>query len=49
MMTLKQDNERLQRLVSSKSLGGSASSVGHGQDRRLSVPELAFAVNPGGE
>lgn len=44
MLNLKQDNERLQRLVTSKSLTSSQSSLPSDPDRRFSMTEVASSV-----
>lgn len=44
MLNLKQNNERLQRLVTSKSLTSSQSSLPSDPDRRFSMTEMASSV-----
>lgn len=44
MLNLKQNNERLQRLVTSKSLTSSQSSLPSDPDRRFSMTEVASSV-----
>lgn len=44
MLNLKQNNERLQRLVTSKSLTSSQSSLPSDQERRFSMTEVATSV-----
>lgn len=44
MLNLKQNNERLQRLVTSKSLTSSQSSLPSDPERRFSMTEVASSV-----